>query len=54
MCLALPSMLFVIDLTVHVDISPNPGPDTQYSNTLKHKETGDRHLPLQSRLVCYT
>ena len=25
-CIALPSRLFVIDLTVHVDISPNPGP----------------------------
>ena len=28
-CLALPSRPFVIDLTVHVDISPNPGPDAQ-------------------------
>ena len=53
-CLALPSSLFVIDLTVHVDISPNPGPDTQHINSLIYKETEDRHLPLKSRLTCYT
>ena len=42
-CIALPSRLFVIDLTVHVDISANPGPDVQLKS--KYGKLNDHHLP---------
>ena len=42
-CIALPSRLFVIDLTVHVDISPNPGPDVQLKP--EYGKSNDQHLP---------
>ena len=42
-CIALPSRLFVIDLTVHVDISPNPGPDVQFKP--EYGKSHDQHLP---------
>ena len=42
-CIALPSRLFVIDLTVHVDILANPGPDVQLKS--KYGKLNDHHLP---------
>ena len=42
-CIALPSRLFVIDLTVHVDISPNPGRDVQLKP--EYGKSDDQHLP---------
>ena len=42
-CIALRSRLFVIDLTVHVDMSANPGPDVHLKP--KYGKLNDHHLP---------
>ena len=41
--IAPPSRLFVIDLTVHVDMSANPGPDVHLKP--KYGKLNDHHLP---------
>ena len=52
-CLVLPSKPFVMDLTVHVDISSNPGPESNQEITLRSVGLYRHHLSQSPQLITY-
>ena len=43
-CLSLPANLFVIDLTIHSDVSLNPGPNAEASKTQTDHTSGSNYV----------